>query len=89
MKSIAHMDLRALLPLSSKDIWEDFEGTPEECYAWGLTKRDEFMDLCDFAWDWDGFTSVSGDQLILHKNPHDFMMWVTDTKYTIWVTHDV
>lgn len=75
MKAICHMDIRQL-PVDVKDIFEQFEGTPEECYAWGLSKRDEFLDITDWAYEENGYLSVVGDVLELDNHPNDFMIFV-------------
>lgn len=76
MKASMTMDLRVI-----EDGWifEQFNGTPEECYAWGFSKRDEFLDLTGWAYEVNGYTSVVGgtfDLSTISGDSHDFMIFV-------------
>lgn len=86
MKAYAHMDIRQM-PVEIKDIIETFEGTPEECYAWGLSKRDEFLDLTGWI-GWEvGYNSVSGDLLTMAENPNDFIIFLGGRRKDILSVH--
>ena len=86
MKAYAHMDIRQM-PVEIKDIFEEFEGTPEECYAWGFSKRDEFLDLTGWA-GWEvGYTSVRGDILTISEDPNDFMIFVNGRRKDFLSVH--
>lgn len=73
MKAYCHMDIRQL-PVEVKDIFETFSGTPEECYAWGISKRNEFLDLTSWAYQFNGYISITG--FFNEKDPNSFMIFV-------------
>lgn len=75
MRAICQMDIRAL-PADVKNIYEEFEGTEEECYAWGLSKRDEFLDLTGWAYNFNGYLHAGGKKISDMSHPNDFIIFV-------------